>query len=637
MASINETIIVLVPKISEPSDMTNFRPISLCRVFYKIIAKTLANRLKGILPRCISLNQSAFVSGRMIHDNILIAQELIHYLHSSKKGSNKGLVVKLDMSKAYDQMEWNFLEDVISKIGFDMTWISLIMKCMRSVKYVIKCNGCLSDPIIPERGIRQGDPLSPYIFLFCMEAFSRILLCAQNHGIIRGVRASMNGPNINHLFFTNDLSSSLETKKGKLKDTLCYRVFSSKYFPDSNLFSPKQVDRPSGTWRSIAIAVRSLRKGFGWLVGNGKSVDIHNDNWGFEGLNGEAFICSGKHVREKKVHDLWMPDSKHWDRNRVNEIYGETLGDQICNIPILSRCSNDVLVWFHSHHGTYTTKAAYSWLILRKIGMGPHRLFWKMIWKLKIIPKIYIFAWTVGHEIMPTNSKIATIQPFVNPCPEKETLIHTLKDCPTARETLKCGGLDYKLVSSVFDRCIDWLEMALRILDKKKAMENFITLIWNSWNNRNNFKFRGKEEDVSIIWNKALTLSNNFRIHNLSEKLMLPRQPHDHKWIKPSVWAEIMAIEEGVRWAKSLNLKRVQIESDSTNIVNKINSRSQDITFLGQRGKAIQTNLRPFEEAVIKWAPRSSNKIANFICKFVLSKNCMWKFDMNCPKRFMIL
>ncbi|KAA3461845.1 reverse transcriptase [Gossypium australe] len=99
---LNDTIIVLIPKIKEPVDMTNFRPISLCRVVYKIVAKVLANRLKETLPLCISQNESAFVPRRMIHDNILIAHKLVHYLQSTKNGPNKGFVIKLDMSKAYD-------------------------------------------------------------------------------------------------------------------------------------------------------------------------------------------------------------------------------------------------------------------------------------------------------------------------------------------------------------------------------------------------------------------------------------------------------------------------------------------------------------------------------------------------------
>ncbi|KAG8488151.1 hypothetical protein CXB51_018738 [Gossypium anomalum] len=202
-------------------------------------------------------------------------------------------------------------------------------------------------------------------------------------------------------------------------------------------------------------------------------------------------------------------------------------------------------------------------------------------------------------------------------------------------------------------------------------MKNFITLIWNSWNNRNNFTFRGKEEDVDTIWNRALTLSNNFRIHNFSERPMLPSHPAGRKWIKlsrgvvkinvdiaidegkmglgvivrdeddfvcvknmtfNSDWVEMMAIEEVVSLAKSLNLKKVKFEFDNANIVNKINSRDQDITFSGQRAEGIYKKLKSFKDAVITWTPRSSNKLVDFISKFVLSNNYNWNFDVNYPK-----
>ncbi|KAA3480964.1 reverse transcriptase [Gossypium australe] len=97
---INETVIVLIPKVNEPKDMTHFHPISLCRVIYKMISK------------------SNFVSGRMIHDNFLISHELLHYLQNSKNGSNKGFVIKLDISKAYKCVEWDFLEKVMIRIWF---------------------------------------------------------------------------------------------------------------------------------------------------------------------------------------------------------------------------------------------------------------------------------------------------------------------------------------------------------------------------------------------------------------------------------------------------------------------------------------------------------------------------------------
>ena len=129
----NHTFIALIPKMKNPVTPKDFRPISLCNVLYKIIAKTLANRLKYSLSELISLNQSAFVPRRQIFDNALIAYETIHYLKMKKNGENHQMAMKLDMSKAYDRVEWCYLERVLRRLGFSEKWISLLMMCMRTV------------------------------------------------------------------------------------------------------------------------------------------------------------------------------------------------------------------------------------------------------------------------------------------------------------------------------------------------------------------------------------------------------------------------------------------------------------------------------------------------------------------------
>ena len=121
---LNHTNIVLIPKVKQPEKMYDFRPISLCNVMYKIISKILANRLKYILLSVISPTQSAFVPGRLITDNVLLAYETLHAMHTRKKGKKGSLSLKLDISKAYDRMEWPFLKGIMEKLGFPKRWIS---------------------------------------------------------------------------------------------------------------------------------------------------------------------------------------------------------------------------------------------------------------------------------------------------------------------------------------------------------------------------------------------------------------------------------------------------------------------------------------------------------------------------------
>ena len=141
LKAFNETLISLIPKVEHPVFVSQFRPISLCNVAYKIITKILVNRLKPILGQCISQNQSAFVPGRQIIDNVLMAHEYIHRLNRKRNGKESYMAIKLDMSKAYDHVEWGLLAKIIEKMGFCMYWIKWIMECITTISYSVNING----------------------------------------------------------------------------------------------------------------------------------------------------------------------------------------------------------------------------------------------------------------------------------------------------------------------------------------------------------------------------------------------------------------------------------------------------------------------------------------------------------------
>ncbi|KAJ9687213.1 hypothetical protein PVL29_015891 [Vitis rotundifolia] len=213
LKSINNTFLVLIPKKGGAEDLGDFRPISLLGGLYKLLAKVLANRLKKGIGKVVSSDQNAFVKGRQILDASLIANEVIDTWN--KRGDN-GVICKLDIEKAYDSINWQFLLKVMEKMGFGSKWLRWMWWCISTAKFSVLVNGTPAGFFSSSKGLRQGDPLSPYLFVMGMEVLSILIRRAMEGGFISGCKLQHDrgrAIHVAHLLFADDTIVFCEAKK----------------------------------------------------------------------------------------------------------------------------------------------------------------------------------------------------------------------------------------------------------------------------------------------------------------------------------------------------------------------------------------------------------------------------------------
>ena len=202
--SLNGTFLVLIPKKSNVEDFKDLRPISLVGGLYKILTNVLANRIKRVMSLIISQAQNAFVEGRQILDTVLIANEAVNSILRKKES---GLLCELDIEKDYDHISWDFLFQIMEKMGFGRKWISWIKWCISIATFSVLFNGSPTGFFRSSRGLRQGDPLSPYLFVIGLEALSGLLKRVVEGNFILGCKfEGRDGGEliISHLLYADD-------------------------------------------------------------------------------------------------------------------------------------------------------------------------------------------------------------------------------------------------------------------------------------------------------------------------------------------------------------------------------------------------------------------------------------------------
>ncbi|KAH1105744.1 hypothetical protein J1N35_009512 [Gossypium stocksii] len=269
------------------------------------------------------------------------------------------------------------------------------------------------------------------------------------------------------------------------------------------------------------------------------------------------------------------------------------MGERICNLPIPPTDVNDCRTWLHNPHDAYTSKSTYSWLSLKRIGFGPHRLYWKIIWKLKMLPNVKVFSWRIGHDILPTRNKMV---------------------------------------------------------------------------------FEEKDEPARIVWERAHTLSSDFRIFNMNEHPIIPQKPVYKGWKNPSkgfikinvdaavvdrnvgygiiardedgfviagsyifentaidvVWAELKAVTLGLNLATSLHQTKIVMESDNATLINTLKNRDKNVTILGCCVNQECESIREFDAIHFNWIDRNSNAAADMLSKLAIKNRCEL-FNMDYP------
>lgn len=179
---LNTAFVTLIPKKEGADHAKDFRPISLIHSFAKLIMKILADRVASRLDSMVSNNQSAFIKGRFIQDNFMLVQQTARLLHAKKQPR---IMLKLDISKAFDSVSWPFLMEVLHNLGFGRVWRDILSGMLATSSTQILLNGIPGESITHRRGLRQGDPLSPMLFILVMDTLNLIISRAREDGLLQ--------------------------------------------------------------------------------------------------------------------------------------------------------------------------------------------------------------------------------------------------------------------------------------------------------------------------------------------------------------------------------------------------------------------------------------------------------------------
>ncbi|KAK3204299.1 hypothetical protein Dsin_018345 [Dipteronia sinensis] len=498
-------------------------------VVYKAVAKVLASRLKPYLLELISANQSAFVPGWKIFDNVLVAFETLHSIGRKRTGKKGLMAIKLDMSKAYDRVEWSFLRAVMIKMNFPPRWIGLILDCISSPTLSILLNG---QPVCKERvwkklrgwkdsffffggkdilikAVAQAIPsYAMSIFQlpigFCKELgamFSKFWWGSKegNRKISWVKWVTLCQPkNQGELGFKDLLSfnQSLLSKQAwrilTCPNSLVAQIFKVKYFKNGDFLNASVKTGGSHVWRSIVWGRSLLSSGLRWVVGDGSNISVFKDRWIPRPNTFKTITPDPGH--DLCVADLLLRNYRGWDVDKLRRALLSVDKGIVLSIPISWSGGSDSLAWRFDKRGVYTVQSGYRLALSQKVSASAYTSsiahhWWETFWRLKLPPKVKVFVWRACWNALPSlenlwKRKVIGSLRCDRCAGPVESSCHAIFWCKEVQKIWNCAGFPSLFAAVQHLPVLDVVSFASSLLGMDE-LGRFCMVAWAIWENRN--------------------------------------------------------------------------------------------------------------------------------------------------------
>ncbi|XP_071712466.1 uncharacterized protein [Rutidosis leptorrhynchoides] len=545
----NASFVTLVLKKLDPLHFGEFRPISLINSYYKIIAKLLSIRLRKIIHKLIGGEQSAFLKGRYILDGALIANEVVDYLHHKRQ---KGVIFKVDFEKAFDSLSWDFLMEVMESMGFGLRWRNWIRSCLKSASISILINGSPTREFNLGRGVRQGDPLSPFLFILAAEGLNLLTKVAVQKCKFKGLEIGSDKVMVSHLQYADDTIFIGEWDENNVNNLIlllkCFELTSGLKinYHKSQLFGigvpNNEVVALSSKFNcqegiDIDNSGIQFSNSFVKKVNNGCNTCFWDDHWlgNYKLKDKFARLYRLESVKDVLIMDRFEQSASgfNWNWEWLQNPRGRTAGElsdlqNLLSSVSFNRDKQDTWTWNLSSKGFLTVKKLTS--IIEEHILAEHAVSSSQdTLRNNLLPKkIEIFIWRAIQRKLPVRVEL-----------DKRGIdLHTVR-CPLCDDGIE--SVDHSLVLcnqvwDIWDRVYKWWNLgnvsnlSINELFRGNTMLQltpFGKKLWQAvewscgyllWKNRNGMVFKKKSWTPPVALNEIQIKSFEWISHRINDK-----------------------------------------------------------------------------------------------------------------------